>query len=376
MDSKHKDTKAHAQTQEQGQNYDRENSLDRDDELPSYQDCTPGPSNIYPQSTGASATPTIGPTVSQPFNFPLTNEASPPDYSSPSAIQRPIAIPQQWADLSSPFLPAYAPILLNYGIPASSWYSFLDTVSAFLTDTVGKRAVRHAGDIAASVGRVPKQFGKEVVANFKDTVKEIGYQAKRGNPIGVVSGVIGGAVGLSLGTATKVVGSVFSLPGAAVAAGANPKTPLERVQAYAQAANKDWFHKRGLHAHILNTALLADLVHVPTHHILDAVNATSDDPENVMKALRDLIEGVELRNDPVSKSNVEVESQLSPSGFPVEKKSSVEQDEHPIAGPSTASRPHASLAKEEKSGVRLKISPTTLWLVVVREDLHEQLAKK
>lgn len=204
----------------------RANSLDHDDELPTYENSTPGPSTLQHQSTNSSIISPIGPTITSPFNFPSTNELPPPEYAS----SRPIAIPQQFPQATAPFLPAYASILLNHGVPASSWYNFIDTTSAFLTARVGKRAVSHAADIAASIGRVPKQLGKDVANHVKDTFRGIGQSAKRG-PFSLIGGVVGGTIGLTVGTTAKLVGSTMSLPGTAIAASASPKTPKERAEA-------------------------------------------------------------------------------------------------------------------------------------------------
>ena len=115
-------------------------ALDSDNEsLPPYEEI----------NTHAQASPAIesnpqpeksasirGPTVSSPFNFPRTE--CPPYSAGTSSAQRPFAIPQQWPEPAAPFLSAYPAGLLNFGITAPSWHSFLDTMSAFLTARVSK----------------------------------------------------------------------------------------------------------------------------------------------------------------------------------------------------------------------------------------------
>jgi hypothetical protein len=358
--------------------HDRDNSLDRDEELPTYHESLPESSVLHPHPTsastaGASTASTIGPTISSPFNFPITDQAPPPDYSSPTSTQRPIAIPQRFSGPTAPFLSAYPPLLTTYGIPASSWYSFLDTMSAFLTAKVSKRAVSHAGDIAASVGRVPKRLGKDIANHVKDTFKEIGHQAKSRNVLGVVGGIIGGSIALTVGTAARTVGSAMSLPGTAIGTGVNPKTPRERAEAYAAAANKDWFHKRALHARLLNTAELAILVGVTTKRILDTINSQSISATRQMEAMRDLVEGVDLRED--KQPDRENAPALSPAGFPVDIKQTPLPEEYVTAGSSEGSSSRVKQPDKQEKSTSLHISAETLWLVVLRDTPQSSSTK-
>jgi hypothetical protein len=355
---------------------DRASSLSEDDELPSYQDATPtpGPSTLQHHSTNSSIASPIGPTISSPFNFPDTNELPPPDYTS----SRPIAIPQLLPQAPAPFLPAYAPILLNHGIPSSSWYNFIDTTSAFLTAKVGKRAVSHAGDIAASIGRVPKQLGKDVANHVKDTFRGIGNAAKNGNPFGVIGGVVGGTIGLTVGTAAKLVGSTMSLPGTAIAASASPKTPKERVEAYLIAANKDWFHKRSLHAELLNTVELAQLLHVSPQQILDAANMQSTSAEDQMNALRDLIESVQMRDTSSKSPELTPAPLLAEFSVDVKQKPEIQFDESAASSVAGSSRPSAkpeSSSKTKAGPITLHLSAETQWLVL-RRDTPPSVPKK
>jgi len=270
----------------------------------------------------------------------------------------------------APFLQAFPPILLNHGIPAETWYNFTDTMSAFLTAKVGKRAISHAGDIAASIGRVPKNLGKDVGNHVKDTFTRLGHTAKT-NPVGLVGGVIGATIGLTVGTAAKLVSSTVALPATAVAAGANPKTPKERAEAYAIAANKDWFHKRTLHAEMMNTVQLAQLLHVSVQQILDTVNSQSTTAEDQMNALRDLIEGVEFRRR--FPQQTAAAPALSPAGYPADVKQNPESTE--VTGPSSASSSKAPERCGSNAQWSLHISAETLWLVLRRDNTPEVPAK-
>ncbi|RDI79729.1 hypothetical protein Vi05172_g10275 [Venturia inaequalis] len=252
-------------------------------------------SPAVPSNLPESYSPAIGPSVSSPFNFPTRYL---PPYSDPTHTQKPIAIPQRWPEPSAPFLTAYAPILLNYGIPAKTFYSFLDTLSAFLTAKVSNRAISHAGDIAASVGRVPKQLGKDLVAQAKDTGRGIASSAKNGNPMGVVGGLIGGTFGMTIGVALRTVNSIMQLPAAAAMAAANPKTPRGRADLYIATANRDWFGPRGLNARLLDTTELTNLLGIATPEFLVAAGpaVSTGNADEKLKALRRWIGDLEVRD--------------------------------------------------------------------------------
>lgn len=337
----------------------RSNSLDQDHELPTYEDSTPRLSTLQSQSTSSSLATALGPTITSPFNFPSDNGPPPPEYTS----SRPIAIPQQWPQATAPFLPAYAPILLQHGIPATSWYNFLDTTSAFLTAKVGKRAVSHAGDVASSIARVPKQLGKSVSNHVKDTLTSLSENVKK-NPISLIPGVIGATIGLTVGTALKITGSVVSLPGTAIGASLNMKTAKDRAEAYAVAANKDWFHKRGLHVQLMNTAELAVHLQVSVQQILDAIISAPSTAQGQMHALSDLLEGVQVRKKSLAASTGAAE--LSPTGYPADVKqepAKLKRAFSNVAGSSKASAVH-----DDNATTSLQISAETLWLVLRRDS--------
>jgi hypothetical protein len=226
--------------------------------LPSYESTTAG----GPGTAGlATETSRQQPSVEAPFNFPTD---APPSYAHATPIERPVALPQTRPDAAAPFVAAYAPSLQAYGIPAGTWHAFVQTINAFLTASVGDQAVSHAADMARHVGHVPKRFGKATAHHARDVGHDIAAKARAGNYVGAGIGVLAGAITLPVGTAFRAVGAVVSLPFAAVnAVAAKPRTPRDRATAYVGAANKDWFHPRHLHATILDTAELAQLVHAP-----------------------------------------------------------------------------------------------------------------
>lgn len=342
----------------------RNNALNRDDELPSYQ-AHPPPQHSTP----------LMPTVSSPFDFP-TDEA-PPTYTATTIDQRPIAIPQRYSDPAAPFLAAYPPVLLRHGIPSDTWYSFLDTLSAFLTAKVSKRAISHAGDVASSVVKMPQRFGKSVVDNAKSHAKQVTINAKHGNIPGVIGSVVGGVIGMTVGTAAGFVGHVLSTPGHAAGVAANPQTPRERAESYSTAANTDWLHKRGLHVQLCSTLELRNLLEVPLQQFLETANASNPNLASQLHRLADVIETVELQGE---KSILDVRQTKSGdliSGYPADTKQGIQthtstgssstpiHSDAGVAGSSvgessrlTSTRPHIA---------PLKVTAETLWLVLTRQ---------
>lgn len=221
-------------------------------------------------SAGLVDSKSAGPTADSPFRFPV--DASLPAYSpqpstphaGPStSSQKLVAIPQTQPTPTSPFLRAYAPTLLRHGIVEQTFLSFLETLSAFLAAKVSNRAVAHAADVASTVGEHPKSNFKHVYGHAKDVFRGIGSNAKKGNIVGAVGGVIGGAVTLPVSAALGTVGAVVSLPGRTIGAVAKkPLTQRQRAEAYIAVANKDWFSKRGLEAALGDSGDVAGLLGV------------------------------------------------------------------------------------------------------------------
>ena len=219
------------------------------------------------------------PTVDAPFDFP-SNAELPPYEASDAALaqQLPIAIPQTYPDAASPFVLAYPPSLLSHGITETTWRSFLETESAFLTAKVGDRAVAHAGDMAKRLGQTPKNFGVGLFSQAKSVGRNITTHAKRGNIIGAAAGVVGGVISLPISAAVGVVGTALSLPGSAInAVTSRPRTPLERAATYSAVANKDWLNARGLHAALLDTAQLGEVLKMDASKVLEMARASKDE---------------------------------------------------------------------------------------------------
>ncbi|KAF5022513.1 hypothetical protein F66182_5415 [Fusarium sp. NRRL 66182] len=267
---------------------------------PAYDAHSPaGPSSASTQRrvTSSADSPKL-PTAENPFNFPSDSDSDSalPTYSEASASREPpIAIPQQSPTQSSPFLNAYAPALLGHGITHQAWTSFLDTISAFMTAKVGDRAINHAGDVANKIGQYPANYVKTVEASVKDVGSTISRRAKNKNYLGAVSAVIGGAITIPLGAVLGAVGTVCSFPIHAIAVVlSRPKTPAERAVAYVAVANHKWLNKRGLHATLVNTDQLSEVVGVSVKALLEASADGKDaGPLGPWSALRDCIAPLE-----------------------------------------------------------------------------------
>jgi hypothetical protein len=344
------------------------------DSLPAYEEHA---SNPAPQLEDSSAA--LGPTVSSPFDFPST---SLPPYSPKVTNQRPIAIPQIQPDPAAPFISAYSPSLLNYGIPAQSWRSFIDTMSAFLTARVSKRAISHAGDIATEIGRVPQNLAKDVKAHAKETGRNIATSAKQFNPAGVIGGIVGGSISLTLGTTFKVIGSIFQLPGTAIAAAANPQTPRGRAELYAAAANRDWFHSRGLHARLLNTFEFAGLLDVSVEQILNAAESQPGNSVEKLGALRNWIDELQLQEggDFAQLSTTETHRSSITTPTLAGPKQAIDTDsavsEVAESSSSASGKQSASAQSTALPTTTLRLGPQTLWLVLFQADIQDLEAEK
>ncbi|KAI0895955.1 hypothetical protein F4806DRAFT_76615 [Annulohypoxylon nitens] len=246
----------------------------RDSTLP---EVVPQPDrNSYPEVVPSPSA--YGPTVNSPFNFPSDSGLPAYSFSPENILHKPIVIPQIAPDPKAPLLDAYSEELLRRGITPETWAGFLTTLSGFLAATVSEKAISHAAQMARHVGEVPKRFGKETIAHAKSTGRAIADSAKKGNFIGAATHtIIGGGVWLPVATAVRAVGAAVSLPFAVLGATVeDPKTPKERAEAYALAANAKWLHRRGLEAHLLETGELAPVLGLAPEQMLAMAKKSGD----------------------------------------------------------------------------------------------------
>ncbi|PWY66357.1 hypothetical protein BO94DRAFT_629075 [Aspergillus sclerotioniger CBS 115572] len=202
------------------------------------------------------------PTADSPFNFPpgpsskRTSASASISSTHLTHLTHLIAIPQTTTTPTAPFLDAYSPSLLQYGITPSSWRGFLTTLSAFLAARVSEKALSHAADMGRHIMSGPKRFALGTRDHARSIRTNIQGAAKEGNYVKAAFGVVGGAIRLPVGTALRAVGATVSLPGGAVrAVTQKPQTPRERAAAYAAAATEKWLMDRGLRAEVVDTGV-------------------------------------------------------------------------------------------------------------------------
>lgn len=259
-----------------------------------------GPSSA-PESDPAPAYEAAAPTLANPFQFPSNSELPPYDetlttFGSPNADARPIAIPQLYPGPTAPFLSAYAPALLRHGVTVATWRSFVDTASAFLNARVSDRAVNYAGDVARQVSQGPKTFGKGVALHAKAVGRDISRNARRGNIIGTTLAVLEGVIAIPVSTAIGAATAALRLPGSAMDAVITaPQTPLQRANAYASVANRDWLHARGLQAVLVTTPGLVAVLETTVGELLDRTRAVkAEDAASQLRALETLVAPLEV----------------------------------------------------------------------------------
>ncbi|KAI1091524.1 hypothetical protein F5B19DRAFT_257430 [Rostrohypoxylon terebratum] len=266
----------------------------RDSTLP---EVVPQPDrNSYPEV--AQSPSAHGPSVTSPFNFPSDSGLPAYSFNPENILHKPIVIPQIAPDPKAPFLDAYSEELLRHGITPETWAGFLSTLSGFLAATVSEKVISHAAQMARHVGEVPKRFGKETLAHAKSTGRAITDSARKGDFIGAAAHtIIGGGIRLPVATAVRAVGAAVSLPFAVLGATAeDPKTPRERAEAYALAANAKWLHRRGLEAHLLETAELASVFGLSSEQMLAMATKGGDgDAARQLGALGAHVAEVRLR---------------------------------------------------------------------------------
>lgn len=244
----------------------------------------------YEPSSGGSSVPSV-PTVSEPFNFPTSAPipARSPDQPRLAANSKVglIVIPQRSPDPKSPFIAAYPPSLLAYGITDRTWVSFLDTMSAFLAAKVSDRALSHAATMARRFGEKPMDVGKRIQSHGKSIGQAIVDHGRRGHIISAGLDVVRGIVSLPLMAASGIVHTGLSLPGTTVSAVLEkPQTPLQRAAAYALTANEKWLRPRGLEVGLAETDKVAELTGMSTYELLErAAQVSTHDAQAVMKAL-------------------------------------------------------------------------------------------
>ena len=114
----------------------------------------------------------------------------------------------------------------------------------------------------------------------------MGDSAKHFNPFGV----LGSAIGITVGTVTHGVGSIVGIPGHLMK---KPQTPRERADVYLAAANRDWFAARGLRAGILDAEELCRMLDVSVEEFLGQIEGGGS-PEEQMGRLKGIVGDVKV----------------------------------------------------------------------------------
>nr|POE56564.1 hypothetical protein CFP56_33536 [Quercus suber] len=300
-----------------------------------------------------------GPDVDHPFAFP-TQEL--PAYTATKHIDRPLAVPQTHPSPTASFLAAYPPILLSYGIPASTWHDFLATLSSFLNAHAGQNAVFHATKIAQDYGDMHVTLGKDIVAHTESHLRHIGASVKRGNPLAVVSSAVSWPIGL----ASQIIGTVLQVPAALTQ---KPQSPRERAEVYVTTANKKWFHARALHAVLVSTPELAEFVAAARPGLLGAVQERrKGSPAEQLEALRPWIGDLSLTPPPPpapapSAADPSVVDSQSSAGTGRPELSSMSSSKKLVKGKAKQQAPAAAAAPEP---LQLQLGFQTLWVVLVQ----------
>lgn len=285
-----------------------------------------------------------GPDVEHPFAFP-TGEL--PPYTAITHIDRPLAVPQIQPKPTASFLQAYPPVLLGYGIPASTWRDFLATLSSFLNANAGKNAVRHATKIVQDYSDIHVTLGKDLVSHTESHLRDMGESLQKGNPLAIV----GSALNWQIGVATHVIGKVLQVPAALTQ---KPQSPRERAEVYVGAANKKWFHARALHAVLVSTAELAEYVKTSGAGFFGALEeGKAITPAAQLNALRPWLGELNIDEDAVVASGDE-------ASRPVEMVRSESSSSRAFQkGKSKVSSPPVK-------ATTLQIGIKTLWIVLVQ----------
>ncbi|RYO78049.1 hypothetical protein DL766_008876 [Monosporascus sp. MC13-8B] len=261
----------------------QEETVQADDRPPPYEEASAAGPSRYAESTSTGGAPpppppppleqsgaqSAGPTVASPFDFP--SQEAPPPYPSQKPIQKPIAIPQTRPEAAAPLLQAYAPSLLSRGIPAERWFSFLDTLSAFLAATVSERAIAHAADVSERAIAHAASVSERAIAHAKSVGHGIADSARKGRVLGAAAGLVAAAVTIPVNAALGAAGAAVRFPGSALAATSRrPLAPRERADAYVAVAGRDWLGPRRLEARLLDTRQLGELLGVPASRLVGA----------------------------------------------------------------------------------------------------------
>jgi hypothetical protein len=326
--------------------------------LPSYEYNPPSPSShLTPTSTTPSLHPSRIPTQSS-TSASLFPTSTPPAYS-PSSLRILFAVPTTSPTPSSPLLPCTSPSLPNYGIPPTTFLTFLTTLSSHLTARTPTRLLNHVGD-------VPKQLGKDLVSTTASAGRQLTSSAKHFNPIGV----LGSVVGLTFGVTGTLVGGVMgALPRTL---STKPRSGVQRAGEGLGEANAKWLHERGLHAELVDMNELARRVGMSVGEMLEVAGRGS--AQGQMGRL-DVWVGEVIVGGDDEKGAIKLRKARGTSMGSEEGRDRKDQRSFARGAESVGLRVGGELSVEGEdegsegdagAGLELELGPETLWLVVSR----------
>lgn len=173
------------------------------------------------------------------------------------------------------------------------------------------------------------------------------------------------------------------MPGAALSTVLSPQTARGRAELYIAAANRDWFHSRGLHASLLNTLEIGLLSGVTVEQLLNAAQ-TQQGSANKLRALENWIDDLEIYSSgDVAELNTPRRRRSPPANpyylggkknwryrdpdYTIETVTQIGAADREYCF-ERALRKRQALATSE-----LRLGPSTLWLVFVPVDDKEKI---
>ncbi|KAJ3474898.1 hypothetical protein NLG97_g9647 [Lecanicillium saksenae] len=192
-----------------------------------------------------------------------------PFYCNASTIPPLIAVPQVYPNTSSPFVPAYPPVLLSHGVTEQSWRLFLEDASNIQAHKLPHRIILHGRDMAVTAATTTVELVKRLCSNpFKGAGKYWAEEAKDGGAASATCAIATEVACFPLAYITCWVAVPFVI--GIVTILTSPLRRCERAAAYAAAINKKRLHCRGLHAQLMTSGEVAALAGISASEIYSA----------------------------------------------------------------------------------------------------------
>jgi hypothetical protein len=145
------------------------------------------------------------------------------------------------------------------------------------------------------------------MSHVQSVGRDVAGNARSGNVVGAAFKLIGGVISIPIHAAVGTAATAVSLPGIAVSAAVKtPQTPRARAAAYLVVANQDWLAARGLHAELMDSKELSQLVGASVTSVADAVKGSAKkqgpnaEAAIQLKGLEDYIAELQLEGEGVT----------------------------------------------------------------------------